>query len=114
MRLWATRNWVGSNSRLLKKWTFFFPASFENRACWYTSLSGYVRVDRWTVSPADWSRAISSSAAVVFPVPVSPFTRRSRLSRDSSFSSSGGRGISDVPPFSTLITPLTRRIRGVA
>src|SRR2546427_92030 len=46
---------------------FFWAASFENRACWNTSLSGYDRVERWTVTPDGLRRAISSSAAVGAP-----------------------------------------------
>src|SRR2546426_4854784 len=48
----------------------------------------------WTVSPDDRRRDMSSKAAVVFPVPVSPFTRRSRVFRSSNFCNSGGKGIS--------------------
>src|SRR3989442_4274840 len=100
--LWATTNCVGSNSRVEKKCTFFWAASFEKSACWNTSLSGYVRVEMWTVSPEDRRRAISSKAAVVLPGPVSPFTKRSRLFRRSNFSSSGGSRVSGEPPFSSF------------
>src|SRR2546426_5062418 len=81
---------------------FFWAASFEKRACWNTSLSGYVRVEMWTVSPDDRRRDMSSKAAVVFPVPVSPFTRRSRVFRSSNFCNSGGKGISGDAPRSSF------------
>src|SRR5437870_2340286 len=81
---------------------FFWAASFEKRACWNTSLSGYVRVEIWTVSPDDRRRDMSSKAAVVFPVPVSPFTRRSRVFRSSNFCNSGGKGISGDAPRSSF------------
>src|SRR3989442_1899933 len=45
---------------------------------------------------------MSSKAAVVFPVPVSPFTRRSRVLRSSNFCNSGGKGISGDAPRSTF------------
>src|SRR5256885_6909183 len=73
---------------------FFWAASFEKRACWNTSLSRYVRVEMFTVSADDRRRDMSSKAAVVFPVPVSPFSRRSRVFRSSNFCNSGGKGIS--------------------
>src|SRR2546426_5089179 len=81
---------------------FFWAASFEKRACWNTSLSGYVRVEMWTVSPDDRRRDMSSKAAVVFPVPVSPFNRRSRVFRSSNFCNSGGKGISGDAPRSSF------------
>src|SRR5712691_7346634 len=56
----------------------------------------------WTVSPDDRRRAISSRAAVVFPVPVSPFTKRRRLFRSSNFCNSGGKGISGDAPRSSF------------
>src|SRR3989442_8185161 len=60
----------------------------------------------WTVSPDDRRRDMSSKAAVVFPVPVSPFTRRSRVFRSSNFCNSGGKGISgDAPRSSFNIRP---------
>src|SRR2546428_10265827 len=60
----------------------------------------------WTVSPDDRRRDMSSKAAVVFPVPVSPFTRRSSVFRSSNFCNSGGKGISgDAPRSSFNIRP---------
>src|SRR2546427_13185368 len=111
--LCATTNWVGSNSSVEKKWMFFWAASFENRACWNTSLSGYDRVEMWTVSPDVRRRAISSSAAVVLPVPVSPFTRSRRLFRSSNFCNSGGKGISEPAPRSSfnIRSPELRDVR---
>src|SRR6266568_4249271 len=106
--LCATTNWLGSNSRVVKKWTFGRAASFEKRACWNTSLSGYDRVEMWTVSPSPWRRAISSSAAVVLPIPVSPLTSTSRLSRLRSNSSSLGSGMSTSgsKPNRIIVEPL--------
>src|SRR2546425_438531 len=92
---------------------FFWAASFENRACWNTSLSGYDRVEMWTVSPDVRRRAISSSAAVVLPVPVSPFTRSRRLFRSSNFCNSGGKGRSEPTPRSSfnIRSPELRDVR---
>src|SRR3989442_9998526 len=56
----------------------------------------------WTVSPDDRRRDMSSKAAVVFPVPVSPFNRRSRVFRSSNFCNSGGKGISGDAPRSSF------------
>jgi len=90
MTLCPTTNWVGSNSKVEKNWTFGSATSFENSECWNDSFSGYVRVEMWTASPSEWSKAISSRAKFVFPVPASPLTRRIYPFRRRTASSSGG------------------------
>src|SRR6266571_378992 len=112
--LCATTNWLGSNSRVVKKWTFGRAASFEKRACWNTSLSGYDRVEMWTVSTSSWKRAGQRPEAYLHSVVGCVLPCSSGDPRRPGNSGAGrrrGSGIVAPPPFLRRGTdPTGRRI----